>query len=45
MAQLREEKKALAHLQQELADFAEAYKLIKNERNHTHSQIQQLQQV
>lgn len=44
-AQLREQTKALAQLEQQLKDFAEAYKLIKTERNHTHSQIHKLQQV
>ena len=44
-AQLREEGKTLSHLRRQLTDFSQAYKLIKTERNHTHSQIQQLQQV
>lgn len=43
--QLREQMKALAQVEQQLKDFAEAYKLIKTERNHTHSHIQKLQQV
>ena len=44
-AELREQTKTLAHLEQQLKDFAEAYKLIKTERNHTHSLIHKLQQV
>ena len=44
-SQLREQKKTVTGLQQQLADFAAAYKLIKTERNHTHSQINKLQQV
>jgi chromosome segregation ATPase len=44
-AQLQEQRKTLAHVQRKLADFAEAYKLIKTERNHTHTQIQKLQQL
>ncbi|CAI8004032.1 Coiled-coil domain-containing protein 146 [Geodia barretti] len=43
--QLREQKKTVAQLQQQLADFAAAYKLIKTERNHAHSQIHKLQQL
>ena len=42
---MREQSKTLAHLQQQLKDFGEAYKLIKTERNHTHAQINKLQQV
>ena len=42
---MREQSKTLAHLQQQLRDYGDAYKLIKTERNHTHSQINKLQQV
>jgi hypothetical protein len=44
-AQMREQSKTLAHLQQQLRDYGDAYKLIKTERNHTHSQINKLQQL
>ena len=44
-AQLNEQQKTLSQLEQRHRDFAEAYKLIKTSRNHTHAQILTLQQV